>query len=154
MKKTMKTFAAFLFLTFAIESHGTPMVHVIGVRDSHTIVIDKHGVTAEIKLAQVLVAPADEANAVAWLRESIVNSWVMIETDAQGNSWVYRSPDALFVNGELSRRAYDFRGAQMTYLGEVNPGARRAETSSRPATTKGAPTPPPRPPHRHPHRTR
>ena len=106
------------------------------------VVVDNRGVAADIKLAQVLVAPSDEANAVAWLRESVVNSFVMIETDTHGDSFVYRSPDAVFVNGELSRRAYDFHGAQMMYLGEVTPGARRVETKT--TVVKKSPPPPKR----------
>ena len=150
----MKKFAGFLFLAFAIRSHAATMLHVIDVRDSQTIVVDNHGVAADVKLAQVLVAPADEANAVAWMRESLVNSWVMLESAPNGATFVYRSPDALFVNGELTRRAYDFRGAQMTYLGEVNPGARRTEATPKPAAKKTASLPPPPLPHRHPHRFR
>ena len=69
MKKSMKKFAAFLFLAFAFHSHAATLVHVIDVRDARTIVVDNRGVSADVKLAQVLVAPADEANAVAWMRE-------------------------------------------------------------------------------------
>src|SRR5438045_8767382 len=101
----MKKIAALLFLAFAIETSAAPMLRVTDVRNSHTIVVDNRGVAADIKLAEVLVAPSDEATAVARLRESVANSFVLIETDEHGDSSVYRSPDAGLVHGHLAPRA-------------------------------------------------
>jgi hypothetical protein len=72
----------------------------------------------------------------------------MVETDARGESYVYRSPDALFINGELSRRAYLGPSVQMTYVGDVMPGPRRAEPAVKAAKAKPLPLPPR--PHRKP----
>jgi len=117
-----------LFSLFAaFEVTAAPMLRVIAVKDSHTIVVDNRGVAAEVKLAQVVVAPADEESAAAYLRQSLSGSWVMIESDATGAAFVYRSPDALFINGELARGAFRFGGTHMTYVGEVMPGAKRVE---------------------------
>ena len=105
---------------------AAPMVRVIAVKDSHTIVVDNRGVAADVRLAQVVIAPDDEEAATSYLRQTLTNSWVMIDSGASG-AFVYRSPDALFVNGELSRRAYAAQGARMTYLGESMPGAKHEE---------------------------
>lgn len=126
-------FVCSLFL-FAASMSAAPMVRVIAVKDSHTIVVDDRGVAAEVKLAQVVVAPDDEAAATSYLRQSLANAWVMIETDSTGASFVYRSPDALFINGELSRRAFASAGPRMTYLGESMPGPKREEKSVAPRT--------------------
>ena len=129
------------------------MMKVVAVRDVRTIVVDNRGVAAEIKLAQIVVPPAEEGAAAAYLRDMLTGAWVMVETDAQGLSYVYRSPDAMFVNGEIARRAYAFRSTpQMTYLGESMPGPRRAEpTAKKSAPPKRKPLPPPPKPHRRPH---
>jgi len=111
----------------AFQMTAAPMLRVIAVKDSHTIVVDNRGVAADVRLAQVVVAPADEEAATAYLRQSLDNSWVMIENDATGAAFVYRSPDALFVNGELARGAFRSMGTPMVYVGEVTPGARHVE---------------------------
>lgn len=127
------------------------MVRVVSVRNARTIVVDNRGIAAEVALAQVVIPPAEEAAAAAYLRDTLTGAWVMVETDARGQSYVYRSPDSMFINGALSRRAYATRNApQMIYLGEVMPGPRRAETPPRTVAVKKVP-PPPRP-HRKPHR--
>lgn len=115
------------------------MVRVLSVKDARTIVVDHRGVAAEVRLAQVVIPPADEAAAIAYLRQSLTNAWVMVESDAFGAAFVYRSPDALFVNGELARRAYATPGTPMIYLGEVTPGPRQATPARAPAPRKAAP---------------
>ena len=122
----MKRWIAFsLFAAFQMTA--APMLRVIAVKDSHTIVVDNRGVAADVRLAQVVIAPADEEAASAYLRQSLSNSWVMIESDATGAAFVYRSPDALFVNAELARGAFRSTGTHMVYVGEVTPGAKRLE---------------------------
>jgi hypothetical protein len=137
-RKTMKRISILLFLAFSVQA--APMVRVVSVRDARTIVVDNRGVAAVVALAQVVVPPAEEAAAAAYLRDTLTGAWVMVETDAHGQSYVYRSPDAMFINGELSRRAYATRNEpQMIYLGEVMPGPRRAETPPRTVVVKKVP---------------
>jgi len=105
---------------------AAPMVRVISIKDSRTVVVDDRGVAAEVTLAQVVIPPAEEEAAAAYLRKTLVNSWVMMERDERG-AYLYRSPDALFVNGALATRAYAQSGAEMIFLGEVSPGPRVVE---------------------------
>jgi hypothetical protein len=118
---------AFVFsLLISGSALAAPMARVIAIRDSRTVTIDRRGVAADIRLAGVLVAPAHAAEAVAWMNSVLTGSWVMIETDAAGEAYLYRSPDALFINGELARGAYAVRNTTpMVYVGEVNPGPPR-----------------------------
>jgi hypothetical protein len=141
----------FALAVLAVPVFGAPMMRVVSVRDAHTIVVDNRGVAMDVALAQIVIPPAEEAAAAAYLRDALTGAWVMVETDPRGGSYVYRSPDALFVNGELARRAYASRSTtQMIYVGEVTPGPRRAEPA--PKVVKAKPLPPPPKPHRKPHR--
>jgi len=115
------------------------MLRVVSVKDARTIVVDNRGVATDVVLAQIVVPPSEEEAAAAYLRQSLVNSWVMIERDARGESFVYRSPDAMFVNGELARRAYVVGRDRMTYVGEVTPGPRRVETVTKAPVKAPAP---------------
>ena len=117
---------------------AAPMVRVISVKDSHTVVVDNQGVAAEVTLAQVVIPPAEEAAAAAYLRKTLVNAWVMMERDDRG-AYLYRSPDAMFVNGALATRAYTQTGPEMIYLGEVNLGPRVVEKKAKPTPVKRAP---------------
>ena len=119
---------------------AAPMVRVVSVKNARTVVIDDRGVAAEVTLAQVVIPPAEEEAAAEYLRKTLANAWVMMETDERGAAFLYRSPDAMFVNGELARRAYAIPGVPMTFLGEVNPGPRIVEKASKKtATPKKAP---------------
>lgn len=91
------------------------MSHVIGVRDSHTIVADTNGVTATVTLKNVAVTPEEETRAAEYLRQVLGNAWVYID-----NGDVYRSPDALFVNSDMNRHPW----RTMRYLGQLDLGAR------------------------------
>jgi len=146
----MKRLFVFTFLAFSLQLSAAPMVRVISIKDARTIVVDNRGIANEVSLSQVVIPPNDEEAATAYLRQSLTNSWVMIESDARGGSFVYRSPDALFINGELSRRAYATLGDHMTYLGELSPGPQRKEAAPAKTTAK---TPVPRIVHRY-HRRR
>lgn len=128
-KKMNRLTICLLMSLFALEAHAAPMVRVIDVTDSRTIVVDRSGLATRVVLAGVVVPPGDESAAIEFLRKTIGSSWVLVEPDPeQGEpfAYVYRSPDALFVNGEIARRAYLAKGPSMTYLGEVNPGPQRA----------------------------
>ena len=96
------------------------MVRVARVIDSRTIMVDGG---ATVTLRGVDIPPADEAMAADYLRSLLGNCWVLVE-----NGDVYRSPDGLYINGQLITHAY--RGAaRMTYLGESMP-APRAHTAA------------------------
>jgi hypothetical protein len=136
-------FFSILILTTA-AAFGATMVRVTGVKDARTLIVDRAGVPAVLKLGDVIIPPGEEASAVEYLRTKVVERYVMVESNARGEAYIYRSPDALFINGELLRRAYLMRGTNMTIIGESFPGPERS--------TRGAPAPkqprvpaPPRP---------
>src|SRR5207244_11740980 len=109
--------------------------------DSRTIVLDG-GRT--VTLRGVDIPPADEAMAAAYLRSQLSNGWVLVE-----NGDVYRSPDALYVYGQLITHAY--RGAaRMTYLGESMPGPRAHTVTPAPRAMPARSAPPRRAHHRAP----
>jgi hypothetical protein len=91
------------------------MSHIVGVRDSRTIVAEMNGVMSTVTLKDVVVAPDEEAQAADYLRRMLANAWVFID---KGD--VYRSPDALFINGDMNRHPW----RTMRYLGELDLGAR------------------------------
>src|SRR5206468_8959770 len=84
---------------------GGGMARIINVVDSHTVVIEEQGTRATVKLAGVSVPEPDEASAADFLRRTTSSGWVLVERDAAhpGEAWLYRSPDGLFVNGEMTR---------------------------------------------------
>lgn len=96
------------------------MSRVVEVRDSRTVVVQSNGISLVIELREVTVPKGDEAAAVEYLRRTLAGRWVYAE-----NGDVYRSPDGLYVNDAMRRRAW--LGA--TYLGELAfPAARRSMT--------------------------
>ena|GEM_PF-1863727 len=126
-------FAMFVFCLFTLPIQAAPMVRVARVVDSRTIVLDGG---ATVTLRGVDIPPADEAMAAGYLRSILGNNWVLVENGGD----VYRSPDALYVNGQLITHAY--RGsARMTYLGESMPAARAARpiAPARVAPARSAP---------------
>lgn len=133
-------FAIFVFCLFALPINASPMLRVARVIDSRTIVLDGG---ATVTLRGVDVPPDDEAVAAEYLRAILGNSWVLVE-----HGDVYRSPDALYVNGQLITHAY--RGAaHMKYLGESMPAPRTHASAPAPRATAPLRTAPPR---RAPHR--
>jgi hypothetical protein len=131
-------FAMFVFCLFTVPINAG-MVRVARVIDSRTIVLDGG---ATVRLHGVDIPPADEAIAAAYLRSILGNSWVLVEYGGD----VYRSPDALYVNGQMIMHAY--RGsAHMTYLGESMPGPKAHAPAPR-ATAPSRNAPPRRAPHR------
>ena len=91
------------------------MVRAGAVIDSRTIVVEGG---ATVALRGVNVPPSEEIAARMYLERLIVGKWILV-TDGD----VYRSPDGLFINGEMIRRGW-LTSTKMTYLGEVNPGPR------------------------------
>lgn len=115
MKKALVCLAVSACATTAA---AIPMSRVLAVRDSHTLIVQTNGVQYAVSMKGIDVGPEDEARAADYLRRLLANSWVLIE-----NGDVYRSPDGLFVNGEIARRAWR-TSPNMKYLGELNLGRR------------------------------
>lgn len=99
----------------AATAAAAPMSRVLGVRDSHSIVVDTSGVVSVVTLQNVAVAAEEEADASAYLRQLIANTWVFVD-----GGDVYRSPDALYVNADMNRHPW----RTMKYLGTLDLGAR------------------------------
>ena len=104
------------------------MVRVTGVLDGRTLL------AGERRIPLAGVAVTDEKSARTLLEWTVASRWVMVE-DAPGGQFVYRSPDALFVNRELVTRGYakatlpEIEPAStliVTYLGTINPPAASA----------------------------
>jgi hypothetical protein len=91
------------------------MSHIVGVRDSRTIVAETNGIVSTVTLKDVVVPLDEEPQAADYLRRMLANAWVFIE---KGD--VYRSPDALFINGDMNRHPW----RTMRYLGELDLGVR------------------------------
>lgn len=133
-----------VFCLLALPVAAAPLVHVARVVDSRTIVLDGGNTIA---LRGVDVPPADEAMAVEYLRSLLNNAWVLVENGGD----VYRSPDALYVNGQMITHAYH-GAAHMTYLGESMPGPRARTTAPAPRAMPVRSAPPRRAHHHTPHR--
>ncbi len=111
----MKNALVCFTLCFAAAAAATPMSHVVGIRDSRTIIVDTNGVTSAITLKNVETASEEETQAADYLRRTLANTWVFIDSGD-----VYRSPDALYVNADM--RQHPWR--TMRYLGELDLGVR------------------------------
>lgn len=111
----MKKAIVCLVLFVCSNAAAAPMSKVLGIRDSRTILIQTAGVLSTVTLANVSIAPDEEALAADYLRRTIGNAWVLVD---RGD--VYRSPDALYVNGDLNRHPW----RTMRYLGELDLGPR------------------------------
>jgi hypothetical protein len=125
----MRSFFFPVFFLSAISLFAAPMVRVIDVKDARTLIVDRAGVAAEVRLGDVVIPPGEETAAIEFLRTKVVQRYVMVESNARGEAYVYRSPDALFINGELLRRAYLSRGTEMIIVGESAPGPHKVSSS-------------------------
>ena len=133
----MKKAALCLFLAW--PAFGA-MFRVVTVRDSRTIVVaGADGVQRPVVLRGVEVPRELEADAVAHLRRIVERTWVLVENGGD----VYRSPDVLFVNGEMMRRAWRTGPPMMTYHGELDLGPREAtvKPAAKPASRGKAASP-------------
>lgn len=116
----MKNLFVCLALAGIAPAATAAMSRVIAVKDSRTLIVaGSDGVQRAIVLRGVDIPPDSEAVAVAHLRRIVERSWVYIENGGD----VYRSPDVLFVNGEMIRRAWRASG-DIKYLGELDLGPR------------------------------
>jgi hypothetical protein len=91
-----------LTLFIALRAEGA-MVRVTAVENSRTLVVDRNGKAERVTLAGVAIT--DDASARALLEWTLVSRWVSLE-ETSGGHFVYRSPDALFVNRELVLRRF------------------------------------------------
>lgn len=137
----MKKIILILGVLFAIRVDAA-MVRVVDVQDGRTLVIERNGTRETVRLAGIAIT--DEIRATELLRWSVVSFWVMVEPDASGGHFAFRSPDALFVNRELVLRGYaratahgiePERNLSVTYLGTIDPPAITA--ASAPRTSSG-----------------
>jgi len=134
----MRSFVFSILVLFATALTAGQMVRVIDVKDARTLIVDQRGVRTEIRLGDVIIPPGEEAAAVEFLRTKVVEHYVMVENGLHGDAYVYRSPDALFINGELLRRAYLTHGTKMTIVGESSPGPERSTRKAAPAPAERA----------------
>ena len=126
-------FVCLVFCLFSLPITAGTNTRVARVIDSRTLQLDG-GTT--VTLRGVDVAAEDEADAVAYLR-TIVSAGSPVYVD---NGNVYRSPDALFLNGQLMTRAWHSLH-QERFLGWADPAGKtlRDTTPRTPAPRKIAP---------------
>lgn len=141
-----RSFLTLVFCFFALPISAGINTRVARVVDSRTIVLEGGSV---VTLRGVDVPPADEQAAAEYLRFLIGRAPVFVDP----NGDVYRSPDALFVNGELMMRAWEHSHRER-YLGESMPPARAQRAPAPPPAKKAARIEPPRRPRYRSKRTR
>jgi hypothetical protein len=129
------------FLSSSAAHAAINMARVVGVTDSRTIVVEADGRRSIVALTAFAVPAVEEPAAASYLREMIGGAWVYIE-----GGDVYRSPDGLYVNGEMQRHAWHTIPG-MRYLGLAIPAPpSRARPPAAPKTTVAAVPKPPKPP--------
>ena len=80
------------------------MVRMIDVADGKTIIVDRAGVAVHVRLAGIELV--DDEGARKLMKWTLAKSWLMLEAQPGGGHFVYRSPDALFINRELVARGF------------------------------------------------
>lgn len=141
----MNRFFVYALCLFALNtSAAASMVRVVEVTDARTIVVDDAGRRSTVHLAGIELADDDTAPAAQYLRGLTLGMWVLVD----GN-FIYRSPDGLYINGEMSRHPWR-TSTRMRYLGESDPARSNESTSRSTKKESGISNLPPRPPHRHP----
>lgn len=124
------------------------MVRVLGVVDGQTLVVERGGVQVQAKLAGL--ALTDEPGARALMQWTLVSKWVMLDQQPGGGFYVYRSPDALFVNRELVARGFARatlptieppQHVVVTYLGTLHGGTARTPSAAGSGSGKTGPAP-------------
>ena len=111
------------------------MSRVVSVQDSRTILVEFAGRRSIVVLTGVAVVAADEASAADFLCRMLAGAWVLVE-----DGEVYRSPDALYINGEMIRHAWRAT-PNMRYLGQFDPGPRTSAATAAPRKAKPVSTP-------------
>lgn len=114
-----------LFIAWSAEA---AMVRVASIDDARTITIERNGTRERLRLAGIEIT--DDAHARDLLQWTLDSRWVMVERTANGEYFVWRSPDALFINRELVLRGYaratlaaitPESTLSVTYLGTYDP---------------------------------
>ena len=135
---------------FALHTHAA-MVRVLDVVDGRTLVVERRGVAEKVQLAGI--ALTDDEGARTLMKWTLVSTWVMLEAQPDGGYFVYRSPDAQFINRELVLRGFaratspaiePQQHVVVTYLGTMNVGVRAP--AARESGTGSTPPRPARPP--------
>lgn len=143
----------FLSLLLIAVRLDAGMVRVMDVKDGRTIVVERAGKLVNIELAGIELT--DGASARTLLQWTLAAQWVMVEEQPNGGAFVYRSPDALFVNRELVARGFaratlaaiePQQHVAVTYLGTLR--GLGVRTASARGTGSGTKPPAPRPPSR------
>lgn len=90
------------------------MVRVIRVVDGATLVVDDAGSQRTLRLAGVEIPPGYSPHSTSYqqlasdaLTRAVSGRWVLVEEDAAGGAYLYRSPDAWFVNREMIRGGFE-----------------------------------------------
>lgn len=141
----VRTFLLAVVCVLAVRAEGA-MVRVKEVVDARTLLVERNGNEERVTLAGIAIT--DDAEARALLEATLVAQWVSLEK-VSGGQFVYRSPDALFVNRELVTRGFARATVEdvepphtvaMTYLGQLNlPGVRPGVAArSAPAARSGS----------------
>jgi hypothetical protein len=137
-----------IFLALPVSA-GT-MAHVLRIGEHATVIVEVNGREATYHLAGIEITNAPAAQEL--LRWSVGTSWVMLEpapNAGEGFVYVYRSPDALFINRELVERGYaratlpavaPASYVPVTYLGELNPPAITSERARSSGKGTGRPS--------------
>ena len=137
-----------LILTLFIALHAEgAMVRVTAVENGRTLLVEHNGKPQPVTLAGVAIT--DEASARTMLEWTLVSRWVSLE-ETSGGHFVYRSPDALFVNRELVLRRFaratlpgiePVSHVPVTYLGTLDlPAPSPAVRSASGSRTGNAPS--------------
>lgn len=154
---TVRILFFLVFLSLMVRLDAS-MVRVLGVTDGRTLIVERGGVPVQVRLAGIELT--DDASARALMRWTIVSTWVMLDEQPGGGFYVYRSPDALFVNRELVARGLaratlptiePHQHVVVTYLGTLRGlGVRvpSVRTPSAPGTRSGTSAPAPAKPSR------
>ncbi|MEO8036560.1 MAG: hypothetical protein ABI837_19135 [Acidobacteriota bacterium] len=155
--KTFRLAALFIAisLTFLSTVEATPLQRIVRIADARTVIVEHEQMQSAVSLAGIETLAADDAAAIEYLQK-LVGSWVLVERHGDGTADVYRSPDSLFINGEVKRR---FMGSprntlvaahEGTYLGLASPGPRpqRASPAAPAQMPRARATARPRPPSR------
>ena len=113
----------YLLIVGESASAVIPMTRVTRIINGRTIATEN----ATVVLLGVQIPPEEEGAATEYLHRLLDGTWVYVE---DGN--VYRSPDALYVNAEMQRRAWH-AATNMRYLGESWPApVVKRQASARP----------------------
>jgi hypothetical protein len=144
----MKVRILFFFVSLSLGLRlDASMVRVLGVVDGQTLVVEHRGEQVQARLAGI--ALTDEPGARALMQWTLISKWVMLDEQPGGGFYVYRSPDALFVNRELVARGFaramlptiePVQHVVVTYLGTIR-GTARTPPAAQTGSGKTDPAP-------------